>query len=58
MERRASSERAAAGSRAQARVLRLRRGASRLVVVAALLQVLLLLVALEVLDVAAETLRR
>ena len=52
------SERAAAGSRAQARVLLLRRGASRLVVVAALLQVLLLLVALEVLDVAAETLRR
>ena len=35
MERRALCERAAAGSRAQARVLLLRRGASRLVVVAA-----------------------
>ena len=50
------SARAAAGSRAQARVLRLRRGASRLVVVAACCK--LLLGALEVLEVAAEMLRR
>ena len=56
MERRALSGRAAAGSRAQARGLLLRRGASRLVVVAAWLQVLLL-VALLVLEVVAKMLR-